>query len=88
MSELISNFIKSIKDQIDLNIESNNCKNIYELYKDTNISIPKVYYNCNIFIIMEYLEGDDFDRAIIKMADISEEIGYEFPFFKIGKTEE
>ena len=60
-----SNFIKSIKDQIDLNIESNNCKNIYELYKDTNISIPKVYYNCNRFIIMEYLEGINFDPKVL-----------------------
>jgi len=60
-----SNFIKSIRDQIDLNIESNNCKNIYELYKDTNISIPKVYYNCNSFIIMEYLEGINFDPKVL-----------------------
>jgi len=64
-----SNFIKSIKDQINLNIESNNCKNIYDLYKDADISIPKIYYNCKQFIIMEYLEGNDFDPDILGKYD-------------------
>ena len=58
-------FIKSIRDQIDLNIESNNCRNTYEIYKDSNIMIPKVYYNNNKFIIMEYLDGDDFNPEIL-----------------------
>lgn len=59
------NFLKDIKDQINLNKESNNCKNIYELYKDTNILIPKIYYNYEKFIIMEYLDGEEFKPDIL-----------------------
>jgi len=44
-------------------------------------------YGTAFYRYLVNLEGDDFNRAVIKMADISEEIGYEFPFFKIGKTE-
>jgi len=45
-------------------------------------------YGTAFYRYLVNLEGDDFERAITKMADISEEIGYEFPFFKIGKSKE
>ena len=54
-------FLKSIRDQIDLNKESNNCKNIYNLYENCeNINIPKIYSHDEKIIIMEYLEGDEY----------------------------
>ena len=44
-------------------------------------------YSTSFYSYLTNLTGDDFTRAVLKMADIHEEIGYEFPFFKIGKTE-
>ena len=60
-----NDFINGIKDQLNLNKESNHCKNMYNLYKDSPISIPRVYYNSNKCIMMEYLDGEDFDTKVL-----------------------
>ena len=60
-----NDFINGIKDQLDLNKESNNCKNIYKIYKDTDISIPRIYYNSKNCILMEYLDGEEFDTQVL-----------------------
>ena len=69
----INDFIKGIYNQIDLNKESNNCKNIYKLYKDTNIQIPQIYYNSKKCMIMEYLPGDEF-----KPKELGEYLAYKY----------
>jgi len=60
-----NDFINGIKDQLNLNKESNHCKNMYNIYKGSSISIPRVYYNSNKCIMMEYLDGEDFDTKVL-----------------------
>ena len=51
-------FFKNIATQIDFNIEAENIKIFYEIYKKYDkIEIPEMVYSDNYFIIMSYCEG-------------------------------
>lgn len=57
-------FLRSLENQLDLNYEYNYNQKFYELYKDVeNIIIPKIYKYSKEILIMEYIEGDDFDKT-------------------------
>lgn len=63
-------FFRNIRDQIDLNKESNNCKNIYNMYKgNNNIIIPKVYSHGEKFILMEYINGKELKSSNLREYD-------------------
>jgi len=51
-------FFKNIATQIDFNVEAENIKIFYKIYKKYDkIEIPEMVYSGNYFIIMSYCEG-------------------------------
>ncbi|HPR42042.1 MAG TPA: AarF/ABC1/UbiB kinase family protein [Candidatus Methanofastidiosa archaeon] len=64
--EIVEEFAKAIKRELDYNIEANNAKRLYRDFKDSdNVKIPKVYdkYTTKRLIVMEYIDG-------VKVSDI------------------
>ena len=59
----INDFFENLKNQINLDIESNNMRKMKKIYEDNSlIVIPKVYKNSNNIIIMSYEEGKYFEN--------------------------
>ena len=58
----INEFIISMKNQIDLRNEYNYNEIIYDIYKDNDfIVIPKIYINKSNILIMDYIDGNEFN---------------------------
>jgi ubiquinone biosynthesis protein len=63
---IVEEFAKSIKKELDFNIEALNLKRFSANFKNNpNIKIPKLYFTSKKLLIMEYIEG-------IKISDIEE----------------
>lgn len=58
-----NDFFNNISEQCNLNIEANNIKEFYEIYKNNDkIEIPKLIYSHSNFIIMSYCEGTQMNK--------------------------
>jgi ubiquinone biosynthesis protein len=61
---IVEEFAKSIKKELDFNIEALNLKRFSANFKNNpNIKVPKLYFSSKRLIIMEYIDG-------IKISDI------------------
>ncbi|WP_024789062.1 AarF/ABC1/UbiB kinase family protein [Lebetimonas sp. JH292] len=70
---IVEEFAKSIKKELDFNLESLNMKRFSANFKGNNdIKIPKLYFSSKKLLVMEYIDG-------IKISDIKKlkESGYD-----------
>lgn len=59
----LDDFLNSIMEQCDFNVEANNCKRFHENFKDSSeqIIFPRILFQSNDLLISEYIEGNSVD---------------------------